>query len=202
MGPERALDRNAVDLLRARSSPSGCAARSPASAAASTSGPAPGARAASQMARIRACASSSVCRHVAVDLVDVAARDLENLVSMGIQQLPHVVADRCGRAPSGWRSCTSSGAGSEARRRRGAGSGSACPSTILPADRSRPRRHRRRRRPADRDGPWPPRRRGSARSRVRRPHGSTRGRHAHMARNAVRVWRTGGPAPARPPRPR
>ena len=79
-----------------------------------------------------------------------------------------------GRAPSGSRSCSRSGAGSAAPRRRAPGSGTCSSASSRRAARSRPRRRRRRRRRAGRGCRTPRRRRGPASSRARRPRGSSR----------------------------
>ena len=102
------------------SSPWGCAARSRASAAGRerTGAGGPGLVPDRADARVRLVERRG---DVAVHLVDVAAGDLEHLVAVGVQQAAARPRDRCARAPSDWRSCTSSGAGSAGRRRRGAG---------------------------------------------------------------------------------
>ena len=89
----------------------------------------------------------------------VVALDGQHLVAVAAQQAVAAPPAGSGRARSGWRSCSRSGAGSGAPRRRGPGRRTCSRATTRPADRSRTHRRPRLRRRRGRGCPSPRRRR-------------------------------------------
>ena len=130
-----ALGRQAVDDLWARSSPSVCAARSSASAALRPS------LDAGRVLDRRRSARRPV-EHAGHPLVHgggVVSVDPVDGVAVALEQTRSAPRRRSGRAPSGWRSCTRSGAGSAVPPRRRPGPGtcsSASPSRAGPVSAS------------------------------------------------------------------
>ena len=102
---QRALDRHAVDLLRARSSPSACAARSSASAAARSTPPSR-ARALDRARSRRATVVERRGHLPGAPRLGVVALDEVRRVAVALEQRAQLVVAGCARAPSGWRSCS------------------------------------------------------------------------------------------------
>ena len=101
-------------------------------------------RAARWIAWISCTISVEDAGHALVHVRPGRRPDEVRVVAVALEQLAQLVVARCAPAPSGWRSCSRSGAGSAARRRRDRGRGTCWSASSPPAGPSRPRRRRRR----------------------------------------------------------